>query len=252
LVESYPDNIKHSFGALCFNGCMHMNDEYGSSGYVETDAWTVFGDPSLQVRTDTPGLMTVTHDPQVGGTATSFEVTVTGVENALCAISRGNELFGYAYTDATGHAVIQFENPIPGLEPVTLVVTAYNKETYIATLQLNGPPAIPDRPSGPSSGKPGVEYLFTTSTIDPDGDDVFYMWRWGDGNYSDWLGPHDSGVTASATHIWGETGNYQVRVKAKDINGAETDWSEPLPISMPVNKLLLGAFFIKILRNITR
>jgi hypothetical protein len=252
LVESYPDNIKHSFGALCFNGCMHMNDEYGYSGYVETDAWTVFGDPSLQVRTDTPGLITVTHDPQVGGTATSFEVTVTGVENALCAISRDTELFGYAYTDATGHAVIQFKDPIPGLEPVTLVVTAYNKETYIATLQLNGPPAVPDRPEGPGSGKPGVEYLFTTSTIDPDGDDVFYMWRWGDGNYSDWLGPHDSGVTASATHIWDETGNYQIRVKAKDINGAETDWSDPLPIAMPVNKPLLGTFFFKLLGEITR
>jgi len=46
----------------------------------------------------------------------------------------------------------------------------------------------------------------------------------------------DSGVTAAATHIWDETGNYQIRVKAKDTNGAETDWSEPLPISMPFNQ----------------
>jgi len=252
LVESYLDNIKHSFGALCFNGCMHMNDEYGYSGYVETDAWTVFGDPSLQVRTDTPGLITVTHDLQVGGTATSFEVTVTGVENALCAISRGNELFGYAYTDATGHAVIQFEDPISGLEPVTLVVTAYNKETYITTLQLNAPPAIPDMPSGSTSGKPGVVYMYTTTTIDPDSDDVFYQWRWGDGAYSEWLGPFDSGVTTSASHSWNETGNYQVRVKAKDINGAETDWSDPLPISMPVNKPLPVVFFFKLLGKIAR
>jgi len=235
LIETYVDNIRTTYGALCFEGTMHMMDEYGSSCYDETDSWTVFGDPSLQVRTDTPSSMTVAHEPQVGG-GTSFEVIVTGVENALCAISRGTDLFGYAYTDASGHAVIQFDEPIPGLDPVNFVVTAYNKEPYITTLQLNGPPAIPDRPSGPSSGKPGVEYLFTTSTIDPDGDDVFYMWRWGDGNYSDWLGPFDSGATASATHIWSEEGNYQVRVKAKDIHGVETDWSESLPISMPLNQ----------------
>ena len=79
-------------------------------------------------------------------------------------------------------------------------------------------------------------YLFITSTIDPDGDDVFYMWRWGDGNYSDWLGPFDSGETSSASHMWMEEGNYNIRVKAKDSNGVETDWSEPLPISMPLNQ----------------
>jgi len=235
LIETYADNIRTTYGALCFEGTMHMMDEYGSSCYDETDAWTVFGDPSLQVRTDTPSSMTVTHDPQVGG-GTSFEVTVTGVENALCAISRGTDLFGYVYTDASGHAVIQFDEPIPGSDPVNLVVTAYNKEPYITTLQLNGPPAIPDRPSGPSSGKPGVVYLFTTSTIDPDGDQVSYMWDWGDGNYSDWLGPFDSSATATATYAWDEQGDYQIRVKAKDTNDQETDWSEPLPISMPLNQ----------------
>jgi len=232
LIGSYPDNIKHSIGALCFNGCMHMNDEYGSYGYAETDAWTVFGDPSLQIRTDVPSSMTVTHDPRVGE-STTFEVTVSGVEHALCAISRDTDLFGYAYTDASGHAAIEFDEPLTGLDPVTLVVTAYNKETYITFLSLNGPPEIPDRPQGRTGGKPGVTYLYTSSTIDPDGDDVFYMWRWGDGNYSDWLGPFDSGDTCSASHAWQETGNYQIRVKAKDIYGVETEWSEPLAVSMP-------------------
>ncbi|HEC82241.1 MAG TPA: hypothetical protein ENI42_07475, partial [Thermoplasmatales archaeon] len=87
LVESYENNKKTTFGGLVFNGCMHMNDEYGSSGYAETDAWHVFGDPSIQVRTDTPESMTVIHDDTMESSATSFDVTVVGVEGALCALS---------------------------------------------------------------------------------------------------------------------------------------------------------------------
>ncbi len=54
IVETYTDNVKRTIGGIHANGCMHMNDEYGSSGENETDAWHIFGDPSLQIRTDTP------------------------------------------------------------------------------------------------------------------------------------------------------------------------------------------------------
>ncbi|MBE0640536.1 MAG: agmatine deiminase, partial [Bacteroidales bacterium] len=54
LVESYVNNIKRTFGGLSMNGCMKMNDTYGSGGDEMTDTWNLFGDPSLMVRTDTP------------------------------------------------------------------------------------------------------------------------------------------------------------------------------------------------------
>ena len=47
LVESYANNRKYSFGGISWNGCLKMNDEYGSSGDDETDHWTLFGDPSV-------------------------------------------------------------------------------------------------------------------------------------------------------------------------------------------------------------
>ena len=38
-----------------------------------------------------------------------------------------------------------------------------------------------------SSGKPGVEYTYTTSTSDPDGDQVYYWFDWDDGSIVDGL-----------------------------------------------------------------
>ena len=149
LVESYENNKKNTFGGLSFNGCMHMNDEYGSWGWDMTDTWHVFGDPSIQVRTDTPIEMTVIHDPTIPIGVLSFEVDVPGVENALCAISREYVLLGYGYTNDTGHAVIEFEDPINDDGDVDLVVTAYNKIPYITLIEVDGTNNPPEKPNKP-------------------------------------------------------------------------------------------------------
>jgi len=97
----------------------------------------------------------------------------------------------------------------------------------------NQRPNTPSRPSGPSSGKINQEYTFTASTTDPDGDQLYYLFDFGDGVTSFWYGPYDSGEECNASHIWFEKGSYQVKVKAQDSNGAESDWSDPFPVTMP-------------------
>ncbi len=99
----------------------------------------------------------------------------------------------------------------------------------------NNPPEKPAKPTGPHSGNPGVQYLYTTSTTDPESDPIYYMWDWGDGNLSNWLGPYDSDETSTASYAWAQKGNYNIKVKAKDIYGAESDWSDPLAVSMPLD-----------------
>ena len=136
LVKSYENNQKNTFGGLSFNGCMHMNDEYGSAGYAETDAWHVFGDPSLEVRTDAPENMNVTHDSFIFADSGSYELDVPGVSNALCAISYNYNLMGSGYTDQSGHAVINFDTSLDDVEAVDLVITAYNKIPYISTVKV--------------------------------------------------------------------------------------------------------------------
>jgi hypothetical protein len=105
--------------------------------------------------------------------------------------------------------------------------------TFTTQQQQNVPPNKPNKPSGTASGKINTVYTYTTSTTDPNGDQVYYMWDWGDGTQSNWLGPYNSGVTISTTHKWTVKGSYSIKVKAKDTSGAESPWSDPLPITMP-------------------
>jgi hypothetical protein len=102
----------------------------------------------------------------------------------------------------------------------------------------NQAPNKPNRPDGTISGKAGTEYTYTTSAIDLDGDQVYYWFDWDDGSNSGWVGPYNSGIMGSASHVWDNEGSYDIRVKAKDIHGLESDWSESLSISMPKSKTI--------------
>jgi hypothetical protein len=100
--------------------------------------------------------------------------------------------------------------------------------------ERNVPPATPNRPSGPTSGKVGEKYTYTTSAVDQDGDKIKYGWDWdGDQIVDEWTKLYDSGATIEITHSWDEEGTYEIRVKAKDEHGSESNWSEPLTVSIP-------------------
>ena len=114
----------------------------------------------------------------------------------------------------------------------------------ISDVIFNKRPKTPNTPDGPTSGKIGESYTFFSSTIDLKNDQVFYLFDWDDGTDSGWLGPFDSGDECSASHIWNEKGIYSIRVKAKDVNDIESEWSNPSLISMSKNKLLYRFPFI--------
>ena len=38
--------------------------------------------------------------------------------------------------------------------------------------------------------------------------------------------------------MWDEKGDYEIKVKAKDVHGAESEWSDPLTVTMPRDKVL--------------
>jgi hypothetical protein len=97
----------------------------------------------------------------------------------------------------------------------------------------NTPPNQPAKPSGLQVGKRGRSYSYTSVAIDIDDDRIYYLFDWGDGTDSGWVGPYASGQTATASHIWDNPGAYPIKVKAKDIAGEESVWSEPLSLVMP-------------------
>ncbi len=94
----------------------------------------------------------------------------------------------------------------------------------------NDPPEKPTI-TGPTSGKVREKQEFTVTTVDPDGDDVYYYIDWGDNTSTGWIGPYPSGEEVKVNHTWREKGYFIIKVKAKDPDGEESDW-EWLKITM--------------------
>jgi hypothetical protein len=107
------------------------------------------------------------------------------------------------------------------------------------TINENSPPEKPDTPDGPTSGSDDTTYTYTSKTTDADGNQIYYMFDWGDGTDSGWLGPYDSDVQVSDDHAWNNRGDYSIKVRAKDEHGALSEWSDPLSVSMPKYKFKL-------------
>jgi len=99
-----------------------------------------------------------------------------------------------------------------------------------------------NKPSGPTSGLQGVKYTFTAkATDDPYWDEIYYYFDWGDGTFSDIMGPYSLNELVEATHSWSNSKTYQIRVKALLTNSdesisEETGWSDPIDVSMSKSK----------------
>jgi hypothetical protein len=98
------------------------------------------------------------------------------------------------------------------------------------------PPETPTTPEGPDEWVRDVETTFSTSAIEPDGEQVYYKFDWGDGNFSDWVGPYNSGETGEASHAWEILGEYEIKAIAKDEHGVQSEWSESAILSIVENE----------------
>jgi hypothetical protein len=113
----------------------------------------------------------------------------------------------------------------------------------VMTASANEPPSIPTI-TGPINGKTGDDLTYTFVSTDPDGDEIRYCIQWGCTDPEVCIGPFPSGEDQTASHSYAE-GTYIIKVKAQDINDAESDWGT-LEISVPkIN--VINIFFIKLL-----
>jgi VCBS repeat-containing protein len=172
-------------------------------------------------------------------------LTITGVSVASHGTTNTDGDYVY-YTPTVGYS---------GDDSFTYTINDGNGGTDTGavsiTVQPNAPPNKPSKPSGTSEGKLNTPYNYSTSTTDPNSHQLYYLWDWGDDTQSDWLGPYNSGATAEATHTWTVKAS-SVKVKAKDIYGAESDWSESLPITMPLSQHYFMGPFVAFLHLIIR
>ncbi len=148
----------------------------------------------------------------------------------------------YGY-DALFYHEYEFNNyyhsPQDTIENMNLTYDVKVTKLILATLATltqptgsSNPPETPNKPDGPTEGLTFTDYSFSTTTNDPEFDQIYYKWDWGN-EIGNWEGPFDSGETVEIFHYWMEEGIYEIRVKAKDSNGSiESSWSDSLEIDI--------------------
>jgi len=173
-----------------------------------------------------------------GGEWNSIQMQHAGDDNYIATIpSQEVGVTIYYYIHAEDYSGRNGNHPYIG---------APGAHSFVVYDESNSPPEKPSTPSGKKFGRPGMEYIYKTDTVDPDDNQVFYMWDWGDGNFSEWMGAYNSGDICEASYTWDKKGTYSIRVKAKDVFDEESDWSDPLkmrvPKSFPFIDFLEGSF----------
>ncbi|MGB3478033.1 MAG: C25 family cysteine peptidase, partial [bacterium] len=130
---------KNTFGGICFNGACYMIEYYGASsatGIEMAQTWHIFGDASVQLRTDTPGSMTVNHAAAIFLGQTTFDVSVPGVQNALVGLYIDTLLVGHGYTNPSGNVTITLNPPPSSPGTMYITVTAYNRIPYLGSVPI--------------------------------------------------------------------------------------------------------------------
>lgn len=124
-----------TLGGICYSSAMKMLDSFGATGANTFDHWVLFGDPSLQLRTDNPQTITTNNIRFITYNTTEINVT-TDAPRALCALSKDGVLYGYDYADGRGEAKIKLTRPLPSRGSMTLTITGFNRETKIQSISI--------------------------------------------------------------------------------------------------------------------
>ncbi|MBO7084263.1 MAG: hypothetical protein J6W30_10510, partial [Bacteroidales bacterium] len=141
LVESYNSNIKHTWGGTSINGIMGIFDHYStseSSAVGTYQAWVLYGDPTMMLRTKTPQAMNVTHSGSLPMGSSSYTLNVSNGNGALATITDANHNILGKATVSNGSATINISGNLTPNQELTLCVFGYNKVTYLGTITVTG------------------------------------------------------------------------------------------------------------------
>jgi hypothetical protein len=100
--------------------------------------------------------------------------------------------------------------------------------------------SAPNKPllSGEDIGQTYKEYEYDVTTWDCDKDQIWYLFDWGDGEKSEWIGPYENGETCKARHRWTIFfSKNSLRVKARDSSNKESEWSDVRIVIMQKEKI---------------
>jgi predicted acyl esterase len=197
LTDVYPDGRSMLIcdGILRMrnrNGCDHWEFMTPGEVYeVEVDLWS------------TSYIWNTGHKIRVAVSSSNYPRYLAN-PNTIDGINQG-----------TGYNIAQNTLYLDSIHPSCIILPRYN-ENY-----------APIKPTikGPSKGVPQTDYTFTFSSTDPENEDVQLFIDWGDGINTDWIGPYSSGEEITLNHTWTNWEIFTIKAKAKDINGAQSEWA---------------------------
>ena len=111
------------------------------------------------------------------------------------------------------------------------VVCGVMLAVFSAGCNKNEPPATPQL-GGPTTGNAGDTLTFTFSSTDPENQEIAYLVAWGDTSTVEWSSSYASGQQVTQTHSYPDSGVYHVKVKARDTQLAESEWSDSIVVSI--------------------
>ncbi len=141
LVDSLVNDRYNTVGGLLFMGSVAMLEHY-AGGYEAQDifnTWIIFGDCSVQMRTDAAVSMPASYPATVPVGTQAVDISIPGVSGALAAFSQNGELLGSGYTDAAGnvHVTLNEAPTVPG--SMKLTITAYNRIPIVEDILIIAP-----------------------------------------------------------------------------------------------------------------
>jgi hypothetical protein len=124
-----------SIGGLFYSGACAMMDSYGLDGQNMYNTWHIFGDGSLQVRSDTPQSMQVAHAGIIRGNQTVYDIA-TDTSDALVALTYNNRIIASGYTDLEGNISLNLGDLPASPRELNLTITAFNRISKIERVSL--------------------------------------------------------------------------------------------------------------------
>ncbi len=128
--------------------------------------------------------------------------------------------------------------------------------TYALKIEMINDNTPPNPPliEGPTNGIIKEIYTYNITLTDPDEDDFLLRLEidFGDGVLQEDCGcatPWENGIIIKIEHSWKKQGNYEIKARVSDVHNSWSEWSEPIPVTMPRDRLILfDNNFLKILQ----
>lgn len=137
------NNKKSTFGALVANGNMSVMENYNSSSNPQdgdeiADTWTIFGDPSVEVRTKHEGVLTCSHSGWIQQNSTDLYLSCN-VDGATIGLYYKGAYWG-SKTVFGGVAHLTFD-ALTDLDSLLITATKQNYVPYLGNSMVVNYPA---------------------------------------------------------------------------------------------------------------